>query len=448
MPYPLPDDVSGVVGLRYYLVAIPDDPTYSKAALGAYTDLGKYWKWGLEGPVPGDSDLAALQWQDAIAETIRLIQMGFPDDLIAAIDEIEAKLDELIEKDECCDDNVLYDVVTDVDGVVQGEEDQTGADVVVGEGDPPGGAEDWDAYAARLCDGATKFAQFLVRWFVVLQTVSTLTTIGLGAGLAYLVGGLAAIGITGAAIAGAFGVLTVLDLIDNFKSLLDTNEPFTTEKAEVEDSETIQAVICAIVQAATPADAAVAVIAALDTYAPNASPYVQWLPLDWLMRRYMSLESDASAGFGGGCSGCPEPEISTITWTWDTDLEGWTVTNPTNAYWYDAAGNPDAGSLFMGATGIARSPVFNMAAGTQIQLDAYVHRNGGPGAQVCVSVALVDETDTLVESFGSILCTTGVWQLDTNTINGTFAAGLRKLQFTHNSAGLFVDTLVFTISTP
>lgn len=105
MPYPLPDDVAAVSGLRWYLVAVPDDVTYGRVALGVYTSLAKYWQWGLEGPVPIDSDLAAQQWADAIDATLEALEMGFPDILLGYIDDVETLLQQLVSKADgatCC----------------------------------------------------------------------------------------------------------------------------------------------------------------------------------------------------------------------------------------------------------------------------------------------------------------------------------------------------------
>lgn len=209
MPYPLPDDVGGVSGLRYYLVAIPDDPTYSKAALGAYTDLGKYWKWGLEGPVPGDSDLAAAQWQEAIAETIRLIQMGFPDVLLGYIDEVETLLQGLQAFQQlanpCCGN------IEAVGEVVTTDLDPTGDPPLTWGGEDVADTAEWQelvcgaahAYVDLLKAMATELEQYVTLAVVTVSAIAGVLGILAGAGILLAVGYGTAAGIVSAIIAGA-----------------------------------------------------------------------------------------------------------------------------------------------------------------------------------------------------------------------------------------------------
>src|SRR3990172_864835 len=117
MPHPLPEDVAGVSGTRWFLVAVPYDPAYTRAAMDIYTDMANYWKWGMEGPVPTDSDLAAQQWANAIAETLEALEMGFPDILLGYIDEVEELL-QALQGSGCCDDDFAVDQQTDPDGVI------------------------------------------------------------------------------------------------------------------------------------------------------------------------------------------------------------------------------------------------------------------------------------------------------------------------------------------
>lgn len=89
MGYLLPDGELPASGqLSWFLVAVPDSPELKRAAMGAYTDLGKFWKWGAEGTSDKSNQTADL-FNEAISETLRGIEMGFPDILLAYIDEIE-----------------------------------------------------------------------------------------------------------------------------------------------------------------------------------------------------------------------------------------------------------------------------------------------------------------------------------------------------------------------
>lgn len=156
MPYPLPDDIGGVTGLRWFLVAVPDDVAYTRAAMDRYTDLANYWQWGMEGPIPIESDLAAQQWANAVDETLRALEMGFPDILLGYIDGIEALLTAIRDKPVCCD-NYGFGAI--------GDDTNTGGatDIVDSVGDPPdtwGGdpVADWGEWNAWKCGAAFAMA--------------------------------------------------------------------------------------------------------------------------------------------------------------------------------------------------------------------------------------------------------------------------------------------------
>lgn len=123
MPYPIPDNLDNIEGWRWYLVPMPDDDQMIQVAWGMWSELANYWMWGLEGPIPEDSDKAAQLWADAIYEAWRVRDMGFPDDILTYIDEVETLL-RAIRDSQCCGpqditDGQLYtDAVTDNSGDV------------------------------------------------------------------------------------------------------------------------------------------------------------------------------------------------------------------------------------------------------------------------------------------------------------------------------------------
>lgn len=100
MPYPLPDGDSYEESLRWFLVAVPDRPEYVTAGLGAYTEFGNRYLWGLEGPTD-ESEGAAQSWHFAIAATLEALEMGFPDILLDYIDDVETLL-KAIRDAQCC----------------------------------------------------------------------------------------------------------------------------------------------------------------------------------------------------------------------------------------------------------------------------------------------------------------------------------------------------------
>lgn len=90
MGFPLPVNPD-VQTLAYYLVAIPDAIEYKRAVIGHFGELGNARVWGEEGITP-DSFVAAQAWLRALNETWELIEMGWPQQILAAIDGVEALL--------------------------------------------------------------------------------------------------------------------------------------------------------------------------------------------------------------------------------------------------------------------------------------------------------------------------------------------------------------------
>lgn len=303
MPHPLPEDIGGVTGKRWFLVAVPDDPAFTRAAMDIYTSMANFWKWGMEGPVPNDSDLAAQLWADAIDETLEALEMGFPDNLLAAVDGVETLLEEIRDKP-CCDGDVLYDETVRDGGIIGGTDDDTGDDIVVGVGDPPGGVETWGEYDSKLCDAATKFANGLSDWLIVVQGWELLQSGLTAAILAGLITGLAGLGATAAAIAGAFSFGTILSIIETVRDFLDAGFDFEAAEAELQSAGVINDIICAIVESTTAAEAENAIDTVLTGSAPAAAGAIKLLPLRWLLGRIFNMDSDAAAGFGGGCAEC------------------------------------------------------------------------------------------------------------------------------------------------
>lgn len=259
--------------------------------------------------------------QDVVeAGTVGLLGGTPLSEIIQYIDEVESLLTEIRDRPCCTDETFIYDQTQDPGGVIQNEQDDTGSDVVVYDGDPPNEVPDWPTYEGLLCDAATKFADGLPGLLEMLATVSSLTNIGLALAVTFLLAAFAGIGLVGAAVAGTLSTVLSLSFLDNLRSLLGQDDPFATEIAELEDATFRQRVICDIVSNTSAADAYTDFVATLTALAPNAKPYVLWFPIQFALNKIYNAESDAAGGFGGGCGACFDFDL---TFTFDTDIEGW-----------------------------------------------------------------------------------------------------------------------------
>lgn len=190
MGYKLPNDVGAIDGVSWYLVAIPDDPVLRTAALGAYTDLAHYWKWGLE-EVEDDSYLVQQLWLEAIDETMELIEMGFPDTLLGYIDEVETLLKAIKALPPgCCPENVVY---FPPDGVEDPGHDYFGPEFPDPWGDDNEMA-DLEAWQEAVCGAAHAWVDKLVGIGAEMDALVVTGAIGMGA-IAGILGLLAGAGI-------------------------------------------------------------------------------------------------------------------------------------------------------------------------------------------------------------------------------------------------------------
>jgi len=104
MGYALPDSGTPYTDdLDWFLVAIPSDPAFRRAAMGAYTQLADVWMWGLEkAKTPEEKALqldARRVWLNAINATWD--NMAVLDQILASVDGVEGLLAELIAA-QCC----------------------------------------------------------------------------------------------------------------------------------------------------------------------------------------------------------------------------------------------------------------------------------------------------------------------------------------------------------
>jgi len=304
MPYPLPDGGPPYTAdLRWFLVAVPDDVAFVRAAMGAYTELTKYFMWGHEGKEPGRNE-AAQVWEAAVAATLEALEMGFPDILLGHIDEVETLLQFIVDKNVCCPATGIEDVVTDWQDVVGDVIDTSGGDVVVGVGDPPPGAADWTQFQSKLCDGASKYADGLIAMvdnFAIIQgLLSGLTLATLGAFIASF------LPILGVSVVAAGVVVTALGLLGKLDELQDLVEPVSGWDAmRTALTDARQDIICAIITSDTAAQAAARVQAIVEGIDSNIWAWIRFFTIPTIvMQRIFNMESDAAGGYGGGCGTC------------------------------------------------------------------------------------------------------------------------------------------------
>lgn len=205
MPFPLPPAQPFSEGLRWFLVAVPEDTEFVRAALGAYTELAHAWQWGAEGRETG-SDEAARLFQVALDETMRAWEMGLLDDIVDSIDEVEELLAALgtVGGYICCDDvSATGDIVT--------------TDVVPNEGPVPDYGDttpaDWDEWHEFLCNAAhmyvdarivqaVELSNLLKAGTVIIGAVASILSLGAAVGLILTIKYAAATAVT-AGLAGA-----------------------------------------------------------------------------------------------------------------------------------------------------------------------------------------------------------------------------------------------------
>lgn len=225
--------------------------------------------------------------------------------LLDHVDEVESLLAEIRDRP-CCDDGQIWQVVTDPDGIVQPEADTTGQDVVWDTGDPPGDAADWAEATLMRCAQAERFASGLAEWVPIVAAIHALPTIGILTVLSYAYGGLAAVGITAAAVVGAFSVSQAYEFLAGLRELAGLGPDYGAAEDELNDPDVINEIVCAIITSSTAAEAENAIDVALAEHAPTAYPMIRLLPLRWALGRLFNLDVDAS-GFGGPCRECIDP---------------------------------------------------------------------------------------------------------------------------------------------
>ena len=158
MAYPAPENVAAVDGTECFIVWIPNDPAYRRAALDAYTNLANRWMWGEEEQDP-NADLIEQQWLSAIYETLENMSMGFCTTLLSYLDEVEDLL-KALNNQNCCPP--ASNVPVNLPGQGPNETDADGIQDNVG--DPPAyhgetATSTWEDWLALKCPAADYVAQ-------------------------------------------------------------------------------------------------------------------------------------------------------------------------------------------------------------------------------------------------------------------------------------------------
>jgi len=325
MPYPLPDEGPPYTAdLRWFLVAVPDDTAFVRAAMGAYTELTKYWMWGHEGKEPGRNE-AAQVWEAAVAATLEALEMGFPDVLLGHIDDVETLLQGLIDKPCCIDASGIEGLYPGWESIVGGpdEIDNTGYDIVADIGSPPTGAADWTEWHSKLCEAAQKYADGLPRVINLAETVQGiiqgLTIAAVGALIATAT---TLVGIPIVVLGIATTVLDLLERLESLRELAGLANPWDEMREALDNAR--QDIVCAIITADTPLQASQQVQGAIIAAHPSAWDWIRLLTFPGnAMQRIFNMQSDVAGGFYGPCGTCGDP-VPTGIWLFQESFDVWT----------------------------------------------------------------------------------------------------------------------------
>jgi len=433
MPHPIPPKPWSAA-YEYVLVAIPADRGFMRAAWAAYTDLGDPAWWGLEG-LEDDSDDAAQRWLEAIGETFRV--MGWTDDLLLLLDEVEPLLRELRDKPCCADTDALTDPIIGV------EDDDPGSDVTIGTGDPPGDPTTWPEYNVHFCDAATKFADTLPQWITRLEIASTILNWGLAALIGVVLGQMVAAGMVAASVVGAISITTLYAKLQDISDLFDIGPNWDSIRAELEDADTRQAIICAFVLNDDKASILSALAAVFDTLSSDAHDAVETLPYSYIVGKYLDADPD-QRGYGGDCGPCSETPLTTITWTFDADCEDWLSQPGDTCSWVSDDGDPDNGSLDAANGYDARSPNWIAAGGNRVYWSWHCRARAGSHNE---QPQLVRASDDVVLASGTNKVINTAWDTESSYDDVTITEGTEVYVRINSDGYMRLDTVNCQIQT-
>jgi len=401
MPYPLPEEGPPyTAGLRWFLVAVPDDVAFVRAALGAYTEFTHFWKWGREGKEPGRSE-AAQAWEAAVAATLEALEMGFPDILLGILRQIRDR--------PCCGSGATDTIPNPGEGgggiAPVGTDDQVpdytdDTDIVANPPQTSFTDADEDAETTGpemveyLCAAAHWYYDLLHRWLSFMKLYSTL-------------GGLvwdpvsAIINLVVSRYGGSNPIATMaVEVADQLVNLWPEVNAAIVDAIIVELEANRDDIICAIAVERNLAGMISAAYSQLQTIT-TALGYLNMLPMVSYPVFAMALVSQGLIDLSdveGSCD-CPDV-VSSVLYGFDIDSEGWSRYSlpglaPLSNEWYAGEGNPPGSLHYASVSSLWISPVINAAQHDQIRVTSEWYRPGTGAARTPV-IELRDEAFALI----------------------------------------------------
>lgn len=323
MGFPLPAEPD-VEQLAYVLVAIPDAPEYRQAVIGHFGELGRVGIWGAEGVVAG-SYAASQSWLRAIMETYRLLEMGWPDLVLSAIDEIEALLAVVQATPQyqltgCCGNQSFSTPpggASSTDPVPQAVVDAGYAT----------STSDYEGYAAYKCMVAHLLINNFEAKLVDLGPIITAGAVVLSILVAFFAAGA---GLTGVIIAGlTVGIGELIGLIDALKDLGAPGVVALADDMETNRDE----LVCSILAGDGIAASIASYKAKVDDLFSDAAAFIiKNLNVDYMFQHYLAAaygDVDVAAELAAGgydpadysCASC-EADVSAF-FTFPSNDQGW-----------------------------------------------------------------------------------------------------------------------------
>lgn len=195
------------------LVIIPNADEYRAAFLGQFAELSDVWNWEAD---KATQAVIRQVWLDAELETLECWNMAVCDDIIALLEEIR-------DKDVCCEAITEAPGQDEIIGV--DEDDIVTSDTDIGGGVIPPEFEDVPAFESYLCGAAVQIADGLPG--LVDRTAQSIILASNALAIITLIvlafGNIIGMGIA-ATLAAGLGIVTLLDLLDVTDWVFDLRE--------------------------------------------------------------------------------------------------------------------------------------------------------------------------------------------------------------------------------
>lgn len=300
MPFLLPPGENWSNELGCFLVFYPDEPAFRQALLGAITEFTKWWTWERD-PLHRGA-IAANLWDDAITATLECIEMGFCDQILAAIQANTDAINALSFDPVCCDMLPGSDTI-----IAEHEGDLTDSDTDVLNDIVPAGYVDGDDFKDNyLCAAATLYVDSLIELPDRLTSLTSVTIAALTLVILTYTAG-AYIAIAGA----IFGILTLAHIIEFLSIIEDILDAISTgseppgSAASVALSGARDDLICAIYSSSTADIAANQLELVIDnTLSTGWATVLKAWPHETLLAKVFNGDTELPADVGEDCSGC------------------------------------------------------------------------------------------------------------------------------------------------